>query len=135
MVRKVLILDDDTDTLELMASLLDRKLKVSTAVNIKEAIATVKKDYIDVVVCDVNLGTENGFQLIEELENNLVEIPFIIVSGDVDAEKEARAKKMGAMAILEKPFHCENLLEMIEQGLDPIRRLRESKARRIARSA
>ncbi len=135
MVRKVLILDDDTDTLELMATLLNRRLTVATAINIKEAIATLKKDFIDVVVCDVNLGSENGFQLIEELESNLVEIPFIIVSGDIDAEKETRAKKLGAMAIIEKPFHFENLIETIEQGLDPIRRLRESKARRIARSA
>lgn len=135
MDRKVLILDDDADTLEMMTILLNHKMTVSTALNIKEAIVALKRDYIDVVVCDVNLGTENGFQLIEELESNLVEIPFIIVSGDVDDEKIARAKKMGAMAIIEKPFQCEDLIETIERGLDPIRRIREAKARRIARSA
>jgi DNA-binding NtrC family response regulator len=118
-----------------MTTLLSHQVKVSTAINIKEAMEQLKREFIDVVVCDVNLGGENGFHLIEDLQSNLVEIPFIIISGDVDPEKEARAKKLGALAIIEKPFEFESLLETIEKGLDPLRRLREAKARRLARSA
>jgi DNA-binding NtrC family response regulator len=135
MDRRILVIDDDADTLELMTTLLSHQVKVSTAINIKEAMEQLKREFIDVVVCDVNLGGENGFHLIEDLQSNLVEIPFIIISGDVDPEKEARAKKLGALAIIEKPFEFESLLETIEKGLDPLRRLREAKARRLARSA
>lgn len=130
MNRRILVIDDDADTLELISTLLDRSNITLTALNLAEALDIVKKEFIDVVVCDINLGKENGFQLIEELKNNLLEIPFIIVSGDVDLEKEARAKKLGAVAIMEKPFHYEELLEIINKHLDPIARFKASKAKR-----
>ncbi len=132
MSRRILVIDDDADTLELISTLLhqNQKIKVLTALNLTEALETVKKEFVDVVVCDVNLGKENGFQLIEELKNNLLEIPFVIVSGDVDPTKEAKAKSLGAMAIMEKPFHYEALLEIIDKNLDPIARFEASKAKR-----
>lgn len=130
MSRRILVIDDDADTLELISTLLDRSNITLTALNLNEALEIVKKEFVDVVVCDINLGEENGFQLIEELKNNLLEIPFIIVSGDVDLEKEARAKKLGAVAIMEKPFHYEELLEIIDKHLDPIARFKASKTRR-----
>lgn len=130
MSRRILVIDDDADTLELVSTLLDRSNTTLTALNLNEALEIVKKEFVDVVVCDINLGKENGFQLIEELKNNLLEIPFIIVSGDVDLEKEARAKKLGAVAIMEKPFHYEELLEIIDKHLDPIARFKASKAKR-----
>lgn len=130
MSRRILVIDDDADTLELISTLLDRRNITLTALNLNEALEIVKKEFVDVVVCDINLGKENGFQLIEELKNNLLEIPFIIISGDVDLEKEARAKKLGAVAIMEKPFHYEELLDIIEKHLDPIARFKASKAKR-----
>ena len=130
MSRRILVIDDDADTLELISTLLDRRNITLTALNLNEALEIVKKEFVDVVVCDINLGKENGFQLIEELKNNLLEIPFIIISGDVDLEKEARAKKLGAVAIMEKPFHYEELLEIIDKHLDPIARFKASKAKR-----
>jgi len=132
MNRRVLVIDDDADTLELFSTLLGQKIHTLTALSLSDAFEIVKREFIDVVICDINLGKENGFQLIEELKNNLLEIPFIIVSGDVDLEKEIRAKKLGAMAIMEKPFHYEHLLEIIEHGLDPIVRFKASKAKRVA---
>jgi len=130
MNRSILLIDDDADTLELISTLLHQKLQTFTALNLDEAFEILKKEFVDVVVCDINLGKENGFQLIEVLKNNLLEIPFIIVSGDVDPEKEERAKKLGALAILEKPFHYESLLEIINKKLDPIERFKASKAAR-----
>lgn len=130
MERRILVIDDDADTLELIATMLDHQMHTLTAVNLNEAIEILRKEFIDVVVCDINLGKENGFKFIEELKNNLLEIPFIIVSGDVDPEKELRAKKLGALAIFEKPFHFDDLLEIINSSLDPIVRFKASKARR-----
>ncbi len=130
MERRVLVIDDDADTLELIATMIDNKMHTFTAVNLKDAITILKKDFIDVVVCDINLGKENGFKFIEDLKNNLLEIPFIIVSGDVDNEREKRAKGLGALAIFEKPFHFEVLLETINKSLDPITRFQASKAKR-----
>jgi DNA-binding NtrC family response regulator len=131
MRRRILVIDDDADTLELISTLLHQKINTLTALNLDEAFEIVKREFVDVVICDINLGKENGFQLIEELKNNLLEIPFIIVSGDVDPEKELRAKKLGAMAIMEKPFHFESLIEIIDRNLDPIVRFKASKARRV----
>ncbi len=130
MERRVLVIDDDADTLELIATMIDNKMRAFTAVNLKEAIEVLRNEFIDVVVCDINLGKENGFKFIEDLKNNLLEIPFIIVSGDVDYEREKRAKGLGALAIFEKPFHFDDLLEIINKSLDPIARFQASKARR-----
>jgi DNA-binding NtrC family response regulator len=110
-------------------------MDVITAKSIKEALYKLKQTFIDVVLCDINLGSENGFQFIEELQRNLLDIPFIIISGDVDEKKTERAKKLGAIAIVEKPFNFETLSATIEQSRDPLRRLRDSKARRQARSS
>lgn len=134
MGRKVLILDDDQDTLEVLSTFLKDSMDVVTAKSIKEAIYKLKQSFIDVVLCDINLGNENGFLFIEELQRNLLDIPFIIISGDVDEKKTERAKKLGAIAIVEKPFNFEILTKTIEESRDPIRRIRDSKARRHARS-
>lgn len=135
MVRRILVIDDDRDILEMISVILQDDMKVITAANSEEAISKLKKDFVDLVLCDINLGSENGLKLMESLQANLLDIPFIIISGEINDSRMEMANKLGAMGIIEKPFEYSELMGLIKKSLDPMNRIQHARARRLARSA
>ena len=69
MGRKVLIIDDDTDTCKLLSRVL---LKVGfhadTAYTATEGLQLFTQKHFDIVLCDYNLGDSNGLDLLTKVK-------------------------------------------------------------------
>lgn len=117
MRKNVLVIDDDNDTLDMMVHLFKHKLSILTAHNSTESLALLKQSSVNLVICDVHLDDENGFEVIESFQKDGMTIPVIILTGHVDEATEARAQKLGVFSVIEKPFEIEHLLQTIEKGL------------------
>lgn len=130
-----MIIDDDRDILEMISTVLSDRFSVVTAANAEQALSNVKKEFVDLVLCDINLGSENGLKLMETLQHNLVDIPFIVISGEINEARTNMANQLGAMGIIEKPFDYNELIQLIEKCLDPIHRIQHARSRRLLRSA
>lgn len=133
MKKRILVIDDDQDILSMLKFLLSDRFEVITASEADEALSKVKNDFVDLVLCDINLGVTDGLRLMEGLQSNLVDIPFIVISGEMSEDRTEAANRLGAMGILEKPFGSEELNQMIDKCLDPLFRVQHARARRLSR--
>lgn len=113
--RKVLIVDDDEELVELLVDVFDRdgRFDIKTANNGFDAGMLVKEFRPDLVVLDVMLPDINGKEVCQRVrsDSSLDEVQIICISGMVEADKVADLKLSGANAFIQKPFAVEKLIE------------------------
>ncbi len=113
--RKVLIVDDDEELVELLKDTFDRdgRFEIRTANNGFDAGMLVKEFRPDLVVLDVMLPDINGREVCVRVrsDSTLDEVKIICISGMVEADKVADLKAAGANDFVQKPFAVDKLLE------------------------
>jgi two-component system CheB/CheR fusion protein len=110
--QRVLVVDDDAQTLELLASLLESEGAVVTpAASARQALTEAASSEFDLVLSDVAMPDMDGLQLIGELRagDRYARVPAIALSGFGRAEDIERSKAAGFDAHLTKPLSLEAL--------------------------
>ncbi|GIW90059.1 MAG: hypothetical protein KatS3mg109_0491 [Pirellulaceae bacterium] len=120
--RKVLIVDDDQELVELMVDVFQRdgRFEIRTANNGFDAGMLVKEFRPDVVVLDVMLPDINGKEVCQRVRSDetLEAVKIICISGMVEQDKVAELKAAGADDFMQKPFAVDRLLERVCELLD-----------------
>ena len=113
--RKVLIVDDDVELVELMVDVFERdgRFDVRSANNGFDAGMLVKEFRPDLVVLDGMLPDINGKEVCQRVrrDSTLDAVKIICISGMVEQDKIAELRVAGADDFLNKPFPIEKLLE------------------------
>ena len=118
-MRKILVVDDDRNLLELVKMRLESaNYEVTTALREEDAIEAVKNQVFDLSVVDLQLVRQDGISLMEELHLILPEMPVIILTAYGSIESAVEAMKRGAHSYLTKPFEPQDLLLQIERALE-----------------
>ncbi len=127
----LLLVDDDKYVLDAMAEFL-RGLgyRTETAPNASDATQRMKEYPFDVVVSDVNLPDQDGFQLLEWARQNTPETAVILVTGFGTIENAVEAIRLGAFDYLTKPIICDELNFSIERALGQRQIVQENKTLR-----
>jgi len=83
----------------------------------EEALAVLDREWVDVILTDINMPRMNGEELLRRLgESGLTKsVPVIIVSTDATNVRIDHMKALGARGYLAKPFLPETLREEIER--------------------
>ena len=112
--RKVLVVDDDPDLVELIVSVLedDGRFEIRVANNGFEAGMMVKEYRPDLIVLDVMLPDINGKEVCIRVRNDgtLENVRIICISGTVERDKIKELKEAGADDFLQKPFETNVLI-------------------------
>jgi len=120
--RKVLVVDDDRDLVELIVDVLERdgRFETRTVNNGFDAGMMVKEYRPDLIVLDVMLPDINGKEVCQRVrnDNSLDEVKIICISGMVEENKVSELKAAGANDFLQKPFDTERLIERLCVLLD-----------------
>ena len=120
--RKVLVVDDDRDLVELIVDVLERdgRFETRTVNNGFDAGMMVKEYRPDLIVLDVMLPDINGKEVCQRVRNDssLDEVKIICISGMVEEDKISELKAAGANDFLQKPFDTEKLIERLCALLD-----------------
>ena len=120
--RKVLIVDDDEELVELMVDVFERdgRFDVRSANNGFDAGMLVKEFRPDLVVLDVMLPDINGKEVCQRVrsDSNLEAVKIICISGMVEQDKIQELRDSGANDFMQKPFEIEKLVERICKLLD-----------------
>ena len=120
--RRVLIVDDDEELVELLADVFERdgRFDIRTTNNGFDAGMLVKEFRPDVVILDVMLPDINGKEVCQRVRSDtaLDEVRIICISGMVEQDKVADLKAAGANDFIQKPFTVEKLLERACQLLE-----------------
>jgi len=114
---KILIVDDEQQLRQVLSEMLmEFGWSVVTASQPQEALASVRKERYHVAFVDHHLGTMEGLELIEILQEIDPELPCVLMTGDLDIDSTVQALKEGVAGFLRKPFRVESLLVSIEHA-------------------
>ncbi len=78
---------------------------------------SVQSSAPDCLLLDLDLPGMNGAELVEALAAKQSEVPVIVLTGQRDSQLAARARRAGALEVLEKPLFGEKLIGSIERAL------------------
>ena len=113
--RKVLVVDDDRDLVELIVDVLERdgRFETRSVNNGFDAGMMVKEYKPDLIILDVMLQDINGKDVCIRVRNDssLEEVKIICISGMVEEDKIKELKAAGANIFLGKHFEMDTLIE------------------------
>lgn len=120
--RKILIVDDDEELVELITDVLERdgRFDVRSANNGFDAGIIVKEYHPDLLVLDVMLPDINGKAVCQRVrsDSSMDDVRIICISGMVEEDKIEELKAAGANDFMHKPFEVEALIERMCHFLD-----------------
>jgi len=117
---RILIVEDDVDTIEIMRLALRRVgYSVDLAADGYEALSLARRWQPQAIVLDLRLPGMDGYETLSHLKRNLStqRIPIIVTSAHVadSAQEKRRLKSIGVESFLPKPFTVNQLVKAIDQ--------------------
>ncbi len=116
---EVIILDDDQEVALAVASLL-RSMRMPCRVFHDAKAFLLDREALDACGClilDLRMPIYSGLDVQARLTKMRYRIPIIFLSGHGDIPTALRAIRGGAMDFLEKPFHDQTLLDLVNKAL------------------
>ena len=119
---KVLVVDDSPLNRELVRSMLEPfGYSVIMAAGVSQAIQLLGQRRFDLVVSDLHMPDQNGFDLLRALKSDpqLRDIKIVIHSATIMSEQDREdALRLGALKFLMRPLDPQTMLAAIEECLD-----------------
>jgi DNA-binding NtrC family response regulator len=113
-MNKVLLVDDDEDLLFLIGEYLEAYgIKFDLAESAAQARKRLKYSEYDLIISDLNMPGESGFDLFRSVSSRYPELPFVLMSGNRDPRLRREAVSMGICNFVEKPFLLSDLKRII----------------------
>lgn len=105
-----LIVDDDKTFRDATCLLVeDEGHYAQPAANGDAALSTLKEDKFDAVLLDVNLGRENGLDVLGQILKTQPNLPVVMFTAQGTVKTAVEAMRRGALDFLEKPFTREQM--------------------------
>lgn len=129
MSKKILVVDDNQDILNVIALVLEmHNFDTFVAPNGEVALKILKRIEVDMVITDIIMPEIEGIGLIREIRKKGTPIKILAISGGdqgyMDKDKASKfayldmAKALGADQTLRKPFENEELIDVVKQLLN-----------------
>jgi CheY-like chemotaxis protein len=113
MKRKVLVVDDNIDSITILRSILETSgFAVRTAESGIEALALLEKELPDVILLDVMMPEMSGLEVLERLKakHTTSRLPVILVTAKMQDEDVLTGYQFGADYYITKPCTAKQLL-------------------------
>ncbi|OGT16241.1 MAG: two-component system response regulator [Gallionellales bacterium RIFOXYB12_FULL_54_9] len=119
MNKQILIVDDEVGIRELLAEILfDEGYQVQLAENAEQARAYRLEHEPDLVLLDIWMPDTDGVALLKEwVEQDLLTMPVVMMSGHGTVETAVEATRIGAVDFLEKPISMQKLLSTVARAI------------------
>ncbi len=119
--KKVLIVDDDHDTLDILEVFLFRRYDVSTALNGFEGLSKAQDLLPHLILTDIMMPVMDGIKFINNLRRNpeTKSIPAIAVTSFTEKHSSRSLLNIGFTDVITKPFTQEDVKTAVEGILNP----------------
>lgn len=119
-MKKVLLIEDNTDIRENMSEILELSgYRVTTAADGMQGVNEAINIKPDIIVCDIMMPVLDGYGVIHMLQKNpeTRNIPFIFLTAKAERNEIRKGMELGADDYITKPFNGTELLNAIEARL------------------
>jgi len=117
-MAKVLVTDDSKFLRNRICKILDSdKHKILEASNGLECMQIIASESPDVIFLDLVMPEMDGFEVLESIRNQHINIPVIVLTADIQDGITERCMELGAIAYLNKPPKQDELLAALEYAL------------------
>ena len=119
-MSKILIIEDEESIRRVLRKVLmeeDSSYNIIEAFDGDQAIEMVKKNKIDLILCDIKMPKKDGIEVLNFLIKDYQEIPVIMISGHGDLETAVESMRLGAFDYISKPPDLNRLLNSVRGAL------------------
>jgi len=117
-----LVIDDDKTFRDATCFLIEEAGHYAEGVDSGQiGLNWLKEDEWDAVLLDVNLGRENGLDVLVEIQKQFPQIPIVMFTAQGSVKTAVEAMRRGAVDFLEKPFQREQFMTVLAR----LQRLRQ----------
>lgn len=120
MKSKILLVEDDEKIVKAVTIRLKAQgYDVVVAYDAVMATAQAREHHPDIILLDISMPGGNGFTVAERLNDSSMttDIPVIFLTASKEPGLRERAKELGAVGFLEKPFEAQELMALIQHAL------------------
>lgn len=115
---RILAVDDETDSLELLTFILQQEGAIVVAVeSASEALQAIEKERFDLLISDIGMSDLDGFMLVQQIRqmdsNQNANLPAIALTAYAKNEDREKALASGFQDFLSKPFQSQDLFSAI----------------------
>ena len=115
-MSKILIIEDEESIRRVLKRVLhdeNSSFKILEANDGVAGIESIKKNKIDLVLCDIKMPKKDGIEVLKFIIKEYSEIPVIMISGHGDLETAVESMRMGAFDYISKPPDLNRLLNSV----------------------
>ncbi len=119
-MSKILIIEDEESIRRVLRKVLieeDSSYNIIEAYDGDQAIEIVKKNKLDLILCDIKMPKKDGVEVLKFLVKDYQEIPVIMISGHGDLETAVESMRLGAFDYISKPPDLNRLLNSVRGAL------------------
>ncbi len=128
---QIMVVDDDQDTVAILARHLQREGFVPIEANSgAQCLKLVQENEVDVILLDLMMPDMDGFQVVKELRNSplTAEIPIIMITARDDLDARAEGMRLGVSDFLAKPVFRRQLASRVRAQLEVVETARNATA-------
>ncbi len=117
MAEKILIVDDDYDTLRLVGLMLERQgYEIIAAENGPQALQAIQSEKPDLVLLDVMMPGMDGYEVTQHIRSNeeTADIPIIMFTAKTQVEDKVTGLEAGVDVYLTKPTQPRELFAQVK---------------------
>lgn len=130
-MSKILIVDDEKSIRDTLREILEyEKYTIEEAEDGEVALAKLKANTYDVVLCDIKMPKKDGTEVLDGALELGVSAPFIMISAHGTIETAVECTKKGAFDFIQKPPDLNRLLLAIRNAMDKSDLVQETKTLR-----
>ena len=129
MKKKILVVDDEPEIVDIVKKMLEDKYEVITAYDGEECLKKAKKEKPDLILLDILMPKLDGWETLKKLKDdeNLKDIPVSMLTALPLTPEDTRDKPIDKIEnYIVKPFKKETLIRKIEDIFE-----REKEARKV----
>jgi len=116
---RILVVDDERVIREILAEFLTLEgFSVHTVEDGEKALVELRLHPYDLLITDLKMPRLSGLQLLEKIEAERLGVLTVLMTGFGTVETAIEAMKKGAYDYILKPFKIEEVVHVVERGLD-----------------
>jgi pilus assembly protein CpaE len=126
MAQRILVVDDDPDTLTLIGLTLHRRgFEVLKAQSGAQALNMLTHDVPDLIILDVMMPQMDGFEVCRQLKARpaLAHLPVVMLTAKAQTASQLEGFRAGAVDYITKPVHPQDLVNRIQAVLEKSARI------------